>query len=88
MDTMRCAMLLKKRGIRLDKEIGKYLIVDILDFISEEAQNKLVNSTLNQLAIEELFKDSMKNTNIKNVNNEIMRRLNDSHYIEGLIQLV
>lgn len=85
MDTMRCAMLLKKKGISLDKEIGKYLIVDILDFLSEEAQNKLVNSTFSQLAIEQLFNDSMKNSNIKNVDNEIMKRLNDPHYIEGLI---
>ena len=84
MDTMRCAMILKRRGVRLDQEIGKYSILDILDFISEETQNKLVDGNLCQGAIEELLTDSINSTKINHVNGEIEKRLNDTNYIEGL----
>ena len=84
MDTMRCAMLLKKRGVRLDQEIGKYTILDILDFISEETQQKLADGSLCQGAIAELLTDSMNGIKINYVDVEVEKRMNDTNYIEGL----
>ncbi len=84
MDDMRFAMLLKKRGVRINQEVSGISISEILDCLSEETQNKLAAGNLNYKAIEELFADSMKSCGIKKIDNEILKRLEDTSYLENL----
>ena len=80
MDEMHFAMLLKKRGVRINQEFGGISIAEMIGCISEETQTVLINSQLDCQAIEKLFADSMKSSGIKNIDREIRKRLDDEAY--------
>ncbi len=84
MDAMSFGMLLKRKGVKLYKEVDGRSIAEILGFISEETQKKLANTELSHELIEELLMDSMKSSGIKNTDSEIRARLNDADYMERL----
>lgn len=84
MDEMRFVMLMKKRGVKINEEIAGISIAEILGCLSEEAQNILVAREINGKGIEKLLSDSMKCSGIKNIENEVKKKLNDTLYIESL----
>jgi hypothetical protein len=77
MDEMRFAMLLKKRGVRINREFNGISIAEMIGCISEETQTILISSQLDCQAMEKLFADSMESSGIKNIDREIRKRLND-----------
>lgn len=84
MDEMRFVMLMKKRGVKINREIGGISIAEILGCLSEEVQEILEASELNDEVIEKLLVDSMKISGIKNIDSAVKKKLNDAVYLEEL----
>ncbi len=82
MDEMRFVMRMKKRGVKITREINGISIAEILGCLSDETQEQLVSADLTGEVIEKLLTDSMKSSGIKNVDASVKEKLQDAAYLE------